>query len=173
MRWTPEEDAILAKWWGARKPKWLVSKLGRSLSAIKERAKTLGVRRDQGTMSLRQLGRVTGYTIPALKAIIRAEGIKPRRIPSDRPYRNRRYSITDDQAERIANKIIAMNAPARIPGVGDHHRAIWGVKGKPTRCHMCGTRNRPYKGCGLCDLCYSRATRRKTINHYNTIRNPL
>lgn len=59
--WTTELDNLLLDMIGNRNYKEMARRLGKSVEAIRKRAKRLGHRLDQGTITLRELARQTGY----------------------------------------------------------------------------------------------------------------
>lgn len=113
-RWTADDDAYLAREWGDVGLKTLKAKLRRSSVAIYRRAITLGLAAaTQGHPSLDEVARRMGYTRPALRKILAAEGVVIRHQLGAQAPEERRcpmWTVDMDEAQEAVERHLARTA---------------------------------------------------------------
>ena len=72
--WTRASDDLLLSLIGRSTYREMAHQLGKSVDAVRKRAKRLGYRLDQGAVTLRELARTTGYDRHQLRRAKRALG---------------------------------------------------------------------------------------------------
>lgn len=130
MRWSIEERAWLRESFGRVGREELARVLGRTWPSIRSKAVVLGLRaRPDGSETLREAARRTGYTWGSLKSLIARQAVPTRRgYGRDHARQNRPHVLYVDRRELDAaiRRDMAMetlaHAAHRYRGVMGHHR---------------------------------------------------
>lgn len=137
-RWSKKETNTLLQGASIYGQEWFVRRTGRSLAAIRARARRLygpgGLSR--GSMSLREASRRTGYHETQLRRAQAACRQKWKRTSA-----RGRYLIHEEQLEELVDWL-----------VGDYWCATHRLYG----CAWCSTVTRSHYALGLCARCYAR-----------------
>lgn len=163
-RWSEEDVKYLMKRWGETDSGLLAKRLGRSREAIRFKAYSLGLGPcSQGTLTISEVSKRTGYCVEAIKTIARTNGIRLRK--SLKGSINCRYVISDD----VYNELLEVMK--RTDGIKIHENKMgeWGKKNKPERCLCCGTNKIGHQSRGLCHNCYQRLMRHKKLDRYKRL----
>ena len=140
--WTKEEINILWEMAGVRPVGSIAKRLGRSVSAVTEKAQREGVKLFQGTYTIRQLCVKLGADPTTVWRICKRLGLRVKRRVSEG---GRGYTmISEDQAWNIA---AAYQVDLDL-------RAGWAMN--YAACVSCGRTDRKHAARGLCVRCYDR-----------------
>ena len=162
-RWTEEDDAYLSFHWGTTNPKAIAKALGRTHSAIFQRARTIGLGpANRGTMSIRAFAEYSGFSPWKIRHALQMLGRNVRHVWRTTPGGGAKSRITDvdlDLQEELLD--LLLNHPTgRLyedrPGAGKSTQGKWGVGRKPEACVICGTPDNPHYAKGKCTKCYDR-----------------
>ena len=145
--WTPEEDSRLRLLWGdGHTVNYVARKLGRPPFGVYERARTIGLPCGcpQGHEYMTHAARRTGYTIPALRHILRWAGVPIRpamSLPTPRPKRGRVVDSgdLDDALDRWIQTEPVESAACRIGACGEtvkRRLAVIGIAMPGGRRHL-------------------------------------
>ena len=146
-RWTKTNEAKLFAGAGAFGQSWFQrntghswdypnAPLGRSKTAVANKAYRLGVRLRQGTYALTQLKRETGYTEDQFRRAGSALNQNWKRLSPKGPY-----MVTEEQREDLLDWLTM---------------DFWSKRLRLYGCVKCGTEKRAHKSFGLCVACYFR-----------------
>lgn len=154
-----EEELHLYFDWKGGDLERVAQKLGRSMSAVTNRAKALKLGPpSQGTMGLREFMRWSGYTWSRIFYAVCALNLRLQRArrmdPRQKP-RTHKYAITKKQAKAIVGFLEVHKRERFYYGTGKKTKAgVWGVGIKPPVCRECGNDKRPHYAKGFCSPCY-------------------
>jgi hypothetical protein len=100
--WTQEKNDLLLELIGYKSYDYIASKLGVSIDACRKQASRLGHRLDQGTTTLRELARDTGYDRHQLRRARNKLGQTWHRVTSKRYNKGaRKLLIRTEQANEL------------------------------------------------------------------------
>jgi hypothetical protein len=109
----------------------------------------MGLRVDQGYMSMRAVMRRTNYGLISICNAAKRAGIKLKRDKAA-------YRITEEQYDAIVGELSGCASKCFAVKGG-----FWDEGKKPKVCLKCGRDNRPHKARGLCINCYAAQLRAK------------
>lgn len=156
--WTEKEEAHLHFYWGIHPPERLAKDLKRTPWGVVQHAIKLKLGPfARGTMSLRELEKFSGFSIPKIKQALNKLGIKVPRVRRSDPTfrRTAEYAIDDDVAEKVVQYMI--DNPliyADKKGSKQTTRGAWGVGVKAAACSRCGRSDKPHYAKNYCEGCY-------------------
>lgn len=161
--WTKTRNLRLARLWRDGGPELAAAELGRSVAAIVQQAKRLGLpdpAQLRGCVTVAELARASGYSVCKVRNAVRDLGLVLAERPQRALYERRRgrSAITPEQ-QRLVLERLARGDRIFANEAGDERSAqgAWGVGRKPAAClGGCGRKDRPHRARGYCGACYER-----------------
>lgn len=163
-RWTEKDDAYLEFNWGALSPSVIAKELGRTHSAVYQKARDRGLGpAHRGTMTIGEFAEYSGYSVSKIKHALSAMGRNIQHAWRSTPGGGRgksRYTTIDIELQEELLSFLLSQPTCRIyddaPGSPRTTRGKWGVGRKPPVCVVCGTADHPHYARGKCVKCYER-----------------
>lgn len=170
--WTQADDRRLQFDWGVFRVRAIAKKHGRTVAAVVNRAKRLGIGPpSRGTTTVAALARETGYDKSQIRNAAREIGMSIPKVAGTtvvHKTRKRWSAISEEGAERIVKFLSRRPNGSRIRA---EVAGAWGGRGrggkmKPVQCGDCGRNTVPHYAKGLCVVCYDkgRRARRATLS---------
>lgn len=165
--WTVEDTRQLEFLWGDISIERIAKRLGRTVVGVRVRAIRLHLGpMGRGTKGLTTLYQESGYARSAIMGAAKILGIQIRRRRAAHGRGNpnlRSYAITEDQEMEILAWLRARPDGARVEvrQQGRPRLPPWGAGTRPEACVDCGEKEKPCRGFGRCERCYSRERMRR------------
>jgi hypothetical protein len=169
--WTPKEDKIVRLMWGEFGLATISARVGRTMSAVENRARTLGLGGHRhGLVSIRSIAKETGYEFETVARAIETLGLALQVIPAtaatqQRARKNKQRQARKGLDEAHLGELVdylkgrTVGSITVRPGLKRGARGAWGVAGRGPCCKVCGENKRPHSSRGRCDRCDMRARR--------------